>query len=94
MTRGEEADQPVAAGDHLTSRETPGPTARFTVVVSADGSAVIDGERIPVAEGETVEAAVLGVLDGHARERGAPVTAAISTPWAEGVAVVEVFPEG
>ncbi|MEU3172176.1 hypothetical protein [Streptomyces sp. NPDC007000] len=89
---GEEADEPVAGGEHAVSGGTSEPSPHFTVVISGDGSAVINGE--PVAEGETVDAAILDTLHGHARDRDVTVTAAISDPAAGYVAFVEVSPDG
>ncbi|MFD3825798.1 hypothetical protein ACFWUX_26680, partial [Streptomyces sp. NPDC058625] len=91
---GEEADEPVAGGEHAGSGRPPEPSPHFTVVISGDGSAAINGEPVPVAEGETVDAAILDTLHGHARDRDITVTAAISDPAAGYVAFVEVSPDG
>ncbi|CCK25632.1 hypothetical protein BN159_1253 [Streptomyces davaonensis JCM 4913] len=68
--------------------------AHFEVVISGDGAAVIDGEPVPVAEGTTLDAAILDTLHGHARDRSAAVTADIADPSVDYVAYVEVAPDG
>ncbi|WAZ25681.1 hydrogenase expression protein HypA [Streptomyces cinnabarinus] len=68
--------------------------AHFEVVISGDGSAVIEGEPVPVAEGMTLDAAILDTLHGHARDRNAAVTADIADPSVGYVAYVEVAPDG
>ncbi|MGW4199140.1 hydrogenase expression protein HypA [Streptomyces sp. NPDC005004] len=83
-TNGSEAADAPAGGD--------GP--RFTVVMADDGSAAIDGEPVLPEEGESVDSAVLDALHRHARESGAPVTAAVRDPSAGYVAHVEVAPDG
>ncbi|MFJ6541050.1 hypothetical protein ACIQMP_10420 [Streptomyces sp. NPDC091385] len=83
-TNGSEAADAPAGDD--------GP--RFTVVISDDGSAAIDGEPVLPEKGESVDAAVLDALHRHARESGAPVTAAVRDPSAGYVAHVEVAPDG
>ncbi|AMW13750.1 hypothetical protein A4E84_32120 [Streptomyces qaidamensis] len=90
----EEADEQVTVGEHAARRGPSEPSPHFTVVISGDGSAAVDGEPVPVAEGTTVDAAILDLLHGHARDRGTAVTAAISDPGAGYVAHVEVFPDG
>jgi hypothetical protein len=90
----EEADEPVTVGEHATHRGPSEPSPHFTVVISGDGSAAVDGEPVPVAEGTTVDAAILDLLHAHARDRDTAVTAAISDPGAGYVAHVEVFPDG
>ncbi|MEV7860753.1 hypothetical protein AB0O86_18450 [Streptomyces hirsutus] len=90
----DEADEPVDGGEHTESGSAPESSPHFTVVISGDGSAAIDGEPVPVAEGEAVDAAILDTLHGHARDRGITVTAAISDPAAGYVAFVEVSPDG
>ncbi|MEY7978265.1 hypothetical protein AB8O53_18330, partial [Streptomyces pilosus] len=72
----------------------PGPAPRFAVVISADGSASIDGQPVPVAEGEALDAAILDALHAHAGRRNTTVTASISDPSADYVALVEVAPDG
>ncbi|AYC43144.1 hypothetical protein [Streptomyces griseorubiginosus] len=90
MSRGEEeeTDEPVTGSDH----PVPGP--RHAVVISGDGSATIDGEPVEVADGESVDAAILDRLQGYARDLDAGVTATISDPSAGYVAFVEVAPDG
>ncbi|MFC8429640.1 hypothetical protein [Streptomyces sp. NPDC057253] len=90
MSRGEEEekDERVTGSDHAV----PGP--RHAVVISGDGSATIDGEPVEVADGESVDAAILDRLQGHARDLNAGVTATISDPSAGYVAFVEVAPDG
>ncbi|MGI5366468.1 hypothetical protein [Streptomyces iakyrus] len=90
----EEADEPVTVAEHATHRGPSEPSPHFTVVISGDGSAAVDGEPVPVAEGTTVDAAILDLLHAHARDRNTVVTAAISDPAAGYVAHVEVFPDG
>ncbi|MER5395811.1 hypothetical protein [Streptomyces sp. NPDC002599] len=83
-----EASAPEAVG------KAPAPASRFTVVISGDGSAAIDGEPVPSMDGMTVDAVILDVLHGYARDRGTTVTAAVSDPSAGYVAHVEVAPDG
>lgn len=92
MSRGEEEekDEPVTGNDHAEPKEPP----RHAVVISGDGSAAIDGEPVPVADGESVDAAILDRLQGYARDLDASVTATISDPSAGYVAFVEVAPDG
>ncbi|MEV6509129.1 hypothetical protein AB0M61_23810 [Streptomyces sp. NPDC051642] len=106
MSRGEETDEPTTADDHAVSgepvdlskaesaEEPSGPAPRYAVVISGDGSAAIDGEPVPLADGETVDAAILDRLHGYARDRNTTVTATISDPAAGYVAFVEVAPDG
>ncbi|MFD9326756.1 hypothetical protein [Streptomyces sp. NPDC060065] len=106
MSRGEEMDEPITGGEHAVSAEsvdldkpesaggTSEPAPRFAVVISGDGSAAIDGEPVPAAEGVTVDAAILDTLHGYARERNITVRATISDPSAGYVAFVEVAPDG
>lgn len=88
---GEKAQEQVTGGEHGAS---DGPFPHFTVVISGDGSAAVDGEPVPVADGTAVDAAVLDLLHGHARDLDTTVTAAISDPAAGYVAFVEVSPDG
>ena len=90
----EEADEQITVGEHTARRGSSERSPHFTVVISGDGSAAVDGEPVPVAEGTTVDAAILDLLHGHARDQGTAVTAAISDPGAGYVAHVEVFPDG
>ncbi|MFJ4821059.1 hypothetical protein [Streptomyces sp. NPDC088801] len=90
----EEADEPVTGGEPLAHEGPFEPSPPVTVVISGDGSAAVDGEPVPVAEGATVDAAILDLLHARASERGTAVTAAISDPAAGYVAHVEVFPDG
>ncbi|MFJ3892786.1 hypothetical protein [Streptomyces sp. NPDC090083] len=108
MSRGEEdeADAPSTGDEHAgpeepldlskpeSAGEPPAPPARHAVVISGDGSAAIDGEPVPVAEGESVDAAILDRLQAYARDLDAHVTATISDPSAGYVAFVEVAPDG
>ncbi|MET8856230.1 hypothetical protein [Streptomyces sp. NPDC004579] len=91
MSRGEQTPEPTREDVPAVPGE---PDSRFTVVISGDGSAVIDGEPVPSADGVTVDAAILDVLHGYARDRGTTVTATISDPSAGYVAYVEVAPDG
>ncbi|MFE5141207.1 hypothetical protein ACFRDV_26640 [Streptomyces fagopyri] len=74
--------------------EPPEPAPRPAVVISGDGSAAIDGEPVPVAEGESLDAAILDRLQEYARDLNAGVRATISDPAAGYVAYVEVAPDG
>ncbi|MFD7792864.1 hypothetical protein [Streptomyces sp. NPDC059759] len=106
MSRGEETDEPNTGGDPAvpgkpmdlgkpdTAGEASEPAPRFAVVISGDGSAAIDGEPVPAATGTTVDAAILDVLHGYARDLNTTVTATISDPSAGYVAFVEVAPDG
>ncbi|MFG3169242.1 hypothetical protein [Streptomyces sp. NPDC048200] len=106
MSRGEETDEPNTGGDpavpgkpmDLGKPDTVGkasePAPRFAVVISGDGSAAIDGEPVPASAGTTVDAAILDVLHGYARDLNTTVTATISDPSAGYVAFVEVAPDG
>ncbi|WP_406166572.1 hypothetical protein [Streptomyces sp. NBC_00996] len=106
MSRGEETDEPITGDEHLVPGEpaelskpepagdAPEPSPFLAVVISGDGSAAIDGVPVPTAEGEAVDVAILDALHGHARDRNATVTAAISDPAAGYVAFVEVAPDG
>ncbi|QCD59081.1 hypothetical protein [Streptomyces hawaiiensis] len=90
----EEADEPVTEGEPVAHEGPFEPSPHVTVVISGDGSAAVDGEPVPVAQGATVDAAILDLLHARASERGTAVTAAISDPAAGYVAHVEVFPDG
>ncbi|WP_018544812.1 hypothetical protein [Streptomyces sp. LaPpAH-108] len=93
-TNGSEAaDAPAGASVDAPAGDG-GSGPRFTVVISDDGSAAIDGEAVLPREGESVDDAVLDALHRHARESGAPVTAAVRDPSAGYVAHVEVAPDG
>ncbi|MFJ6895156.1 hypothetical protein [Streptomyces hokutonensis] len=106
MGRSEETDEPIAGDDHtvsgesvdLSKPEAAGATSelasRFAVVISGDGSAAIDGEPVPTTEGVSLDAAILDVLHGHARDQNATVTATIADPSAGYMALVEVAPDG
>ncbi|MFE9991421.1 hypothetical protein ACFYRK_31745 [Streptomyces sp. NPDC005381] len=106
MSRGEETDEPNTGGDPAvpgkpmdlgkpdTVGEASEPAPRFAVVISGDGSAAIDGEPVPASAGTTVDAAILDVLHGYARDLNTTVTATISDPSAGYVAFVEVAPDG
>ncbi|MEW2163396.1 hypothetical protein AB0912_10405 [Streptomyces sp. NPDC007084] len=106
MSRGEETDEPNTGGGPAVpgqpldlgkpdpEGQAPEPGPRFAVVISGDGSAAIDGEPVPAREGTTVDAAILDVLHGYARDLATTVTATISDPSAGYVAYVEVAPDG
>ncbi|QCN86641.1 hypothetical protein DDJ31_18025 [Streptomyces griseoviridis] len=64
------------------------------MVIAEDGSAVVDGEPVPVVGGESVDVAILDTLHGYARSRNEAVTASITDPVAGSVAIVEVAPDG
>ncbi|WP_183154450.1 hypothetical protein [Streptomyces shenzhenensis] len=97
MSRNEQTGSPITEGDGYGTT-APGKvsklTHRFTVVISGDGSATIDGRPVPAEEGAEADAAVLDALHQHARERDTAVTASISDPAAGYVAYVEVAPDG
>ncbi|MFJ9897541.1 hypothetical protein ACIQPR_29850 [Streptomyces sp. NPDC091280] len=93
MSRGEE-EAPLDLSKPESAGEPPESAPRHSVVISADGSAAIDGEPVPVAEGESVDAAILDRLQAFARDLDASVTATISDPAAGYVAFVEVAPDG
>ncbi|MFJ4922381.1 hypothetical protein [Streptomyces sp. NPDC088725] len=93
MSEGEETDEPSTGGDRSVPAE-PRPSPHFAVVITGDGSAAIDGVPVEAGEGEPVDAAILDTLHRSARDRNAPVTAAISDPSAGYVAYVEVTPDG
>jgi len=106
MSRGEETNAPSTGSDHAVPEEpvelskpesagkASGPSSRFEVVISSDGSAAIDGEPVPTENGEGLDAAILDILHGLARDRNTAVTADISDPSADYVAHVEVAPDG
>ncbi|MFE9601388.1 hypothetical protein [Streptomyces hokutonensis] len=106
MGRSEEMDESITGDDHTVSGEsvdlskpeaagaTSEPAPRFAVVISGDGSAAIDGEPVPTAEGVSVDAAILDMLHRHAHDRNTAVTATIADPSAGYVAFVEVAPDG
>ncbi|MFE4701477.1 hypothetical protein ACFRIC_30885 [Streptomyces sp. NPDC056738] len=91
MSRGEQTPGPPSEDVPAVPGE---PDPRFTVVISGDGSAAIDGEPVPSTDGVTVDAAILDALHGYARDRGTTVSATISDPSAGYVAHVEVAPDG
>ncbi|MFB7494630.1 hypothetical protein ACFC09_07965 [Streptomyces sp. NPDC056161] len=105
MNRDEETGEPVMKGGHdpggepvdldksASAGEASAPI-HFAVVVSGDGSAAINGEPVPTADGESADTAILDALHRHAQDRGTTVTAAISDPSAGYVAYVEVTPDG
>ncbi|MFJ2833045.1 RICIN domain-containing protein [Streptomyces sp. NPDC087263] len=105
MSLGEEDDEPnrgarpFASGEPMApglqgpAGNTSGPSI-IPVIVSADGSASIDGIPVPVMGGESVDVAILDTLHGYARNRNSTVRAAISDPSAGYVAIVEVAPDG
>ncbi|NGO48457.1 hypothetical protein G6048_42405, partial [Streptomyces sp. YC419] len=104
MIRGEGADKSITGNEPLApgdgdgrlgrAGEGSGSSSHFAVVISADGSAAVDGEPVPVMPGESVDIAILDTLHGYARSRSAAVKAAISDPSAGYVAIVEVAPDG
>ncbi|WP_427167429.1 hypothetical protein ACQF4J_32115 [Streptomyces sp. C1-1] len=106
MSRDEEKDDPGAVHEHaapghpvdISKRgpfaEASGPAPYLSVVISADGSATIDGVSVSATDGESVDAAILDALHAHAVSRNSAVTAAISDPSVEQVTFVEVAPDG
>ncbi|MCF3960258.1 RICIN domain-containing protein [Streptomyces fuscigenes] len=85
--------QGVDLGKAEASAATGGP-ALIAVLIGEDGDAVVDGVRVPRIGGEEADVAVLDTLHGYARSRNAAVTAAITDPAADYVAIVEVAPDG
>ncbi|MEU9557214.1 hypothetical protein [Streptomyces fumanus] len=106
MSRDEEKDDPIAMNEYAVPGDpedisqrapfagTSGPAPRLPVVIGADGSASVDGVPVRVEQGQSLDEAVLDALHRHARERGAPVTAAISDPASAHVTFVEVAADG
>ncbi|MGW1321921.1 hypothetical protein ACWD64_05295 [Streptomyces antibioticus] len=97
MNRGEHTDGPGAEdpGAAGPPGDLPGPPAPdFTVVISGDGSAAVDGEPVRTETDESVDAAVLDRLHRHAVDRDSTVTAAVTDPSAGHVTYVEVAPDG
>ncbi|PTM99530.1 hypothetical protein [Streptomyces sp. VMFN-G11Ma] len=106
MSRDEETDDAIAAGQHAAPgdpvnfskrepfAEAAGPSSHFSVFIDADGSASVDGVPVHAAGGQSVDEAVLDTLHRHARELNSPVTAAISDPAVAEVTFVEVAPDG
>lgn len=93
MSRGEEPDRPDTGADSAVPEEEP-VAPHYEVVISGEDSAAVDGEPVPLAEGVTLDAAILDMLHGYARERDTAVTADISDPSVGYVATVEVSPDG
>ncbi|CAM5649858.1 Hydrophobic W protein OS=Streptomyces fumanus OX=67302 GN=GCM10018772_05510 PE=4 SV=1 [Streptomyces fumanus] len=106
MSRDEEKDDPIAMNENAVpgdpediSQRAPlagasGPAPHLSVVIGADGSASVDGVPVRVEQGQSLDEAVLDALHRHARERGTPVTAAISDPASAHVTFVEVAADG
>ncbi|MEU2422703.1 hypothetical protein ABZ619_17055 [Streptomyces sp. NPDC007851] len=102
MSRDEDEEMydPVAEGEHAVAggrepyRAAQEPCPHFSVLIAADGSAAIDGVSVTAGEGQALDAAILDALQGYARERNTPVTAAVSDPGAANVTFVEVAPDG
>ncbi|WP_329433921.1 MULTISPECIES: hypothetical protein [Streptomyces violaceoruber group] len=90
----EPAEESSLAGEEGPAEEVPGRRTRFSVVVSDNGSATIDGEHVRVEEGEPVHAAILDILHNIASDLSTVVTAAISDPATEYTALVEISPDG
>ncbi|MGP3925279.1 hypothetical protein [Streptomyces sp. 8N616] len=78
--------------------EPPSPfevgVTRFDVVISRDGSATVNGVSVPVMEEETVNVAILNLLQGYARGRENPVEAVILDEAAGYTVRIEVAPDG
>ena len=66
----------------------------FDVLIRHDGGAVVDGQPLPVPEGESVHGAVLDLMHRHAQARGGPVEAVILDRQRDDVTVVEIAPDG
>lgn len=92
-------DEPVKGRQDLepaeeTAHASSGRRTHYSVVVSDDGSATIDGAHVRVAEGEPVHAAILDILHNIAIDLETNVTADISDPATEYTALVEISPDG
>jgi hypothetical protein len=70
------------------------PQTLFEVLISPDGSAVLDGELFPVPEGEMVHVALLDTMHRHAQARGGPVEVVILDQQEEHVLCIEVDIDG
>ncbi|MFI6661403.1 hypothetical protein ACIBL8_38405 [Streptomyces sp. NPDC050523] len=89
-TQHGDQDQHGDRDDKATSQ----PPSYFEVFISRSGTAVLDGERFPVPEGETVHTVLLDVMHRHAQARGEPVEAAIIDRQAGYATRIEVAPDG
>ncbi|GAA2606578.1 hypothetical protein [Streptomyces lienomycini] len=90
----EPAEEPAYLSEPEPSGEVLDQSGHFSVVVSDDGSATLNGQPVPVADGEPAHAAILDILHNIAIDLGGNVTAAISDPGAEYTALVEISPDG
>ncbi|MFD7064635.1 hypothetical protein [Streptomyces sp. NPDC059906] len=90
----EPTEEPAYMSEQEPPREVLDQSGHFSVVVSDDGSATLNGQPVPVAEGEPAHAAILDILHNIASDLGESVTAAISDPGAEYTALVEISPDG
>ncbi|MGI5401199.1 hypothetical protein ACQEVG_17420 [Streptomyces sp. CA-135486] len=66
----------------------------FDVYVSDEGSAVVNGERVAVTEGQSVHEAILDLLQSHARTRQGPVQATVFDRPDARTFRIEVAPDG
>lgn len=82
---------------HGRSRPTAtggdGPSG-FNVLIGADGTAALEGEPVPVPEGQLVHIAVLDMLQGFAEAQAAPVEAAVTDQRAGYAVRIQVDPDG
>lgn len=73
----------------------PQPPSRFEVLISSNGSAALNGELLPVAEGGEVHVAVLDALQQAAQGRGGSIDATILDLRENGYAThIRVAPDG
>ncbi|MFH8434507.1 hypothetical protein ACH4A3_04605 [Streptomyces sp. NPDC018007] len=84
----------------LTALDRSGPSApalpppHFDVLVSDEHEALLDGERVDVADGQSVHEAILDLLQQHARDRRGPVRATVSDRLDARTVCIEVAPDG
>ncbi|MDQ0987067.1 hypothetical protein [Streptomyces sp. V2I9] len=84
----------------LTALDRSGPSApalappHFDVFVSDEHQALLDGERVGVADGESVHEAILDLLQQHARDRQGPVRATVFDRLDARTVCIEVAPDG
>ena len=75
--------------------QAPRKPARFEVLISSNGSAALNGDLLPVIEGEEVHVAVLDALQKAAQDRGASLDATILDLRENGYAThIRVAPDG
>ncbi|GAA2607812.1 hypothetical protein [Streptomyces axinellae] len=93
-------NRPVRQDDQTAQHDdgaaqAPLKPARFEVLISSNGSAALNGDLLPVAEGEEVHVAVLDALQNAAQSRGASLDATILDLRENGYAThIRVEPDG